>query len=271
MEPDELRRVAVNAAEKAARFLAERACGELTSVVRGDTIRADLAADDILRDELRRSVGSFLMLSEESGATGSSGYVFVVDPLDGSLNYEHCIRWSSVSVAVAPPGATRLSDIVAGAVVPLWGEPLSFAKGVGCFEGDRMTSPREDPGRIVFTYFESLDDAVKISRLFTRIPGLKVRSLGSAALEISLVGLGRGLSYVDLRGKLRNVDVAAAVGLARECGASVVNERGELLDSPISEVTSVGNVVVARSRLSQILEALNEGLTASQAGTSATR
>lgn len=271
MEPDELRRIAVDVAGRAARFLAERACGELTSVVRGDTIRADLAADEIIRDELRRRVGSFLMVSEESGTTGSSGYVFVVDPLDGSLNYEHCIRWSSVSVAVAPPGATRLSDIVAGAVVPLWGEPLSFAKGVGCFEGDRRAVPREEPGRIIFTYFDSLDDAVKISRLYTMMPGLKVRSLGSAALEISLVGLGRGLSYVDLRGKLRNVDVAAAVGLARECGASVVNEKGDFLDSPITEVTSVGNVVVARSRLSQILEALSEGLTTSRAGTSTTQ
>lgn len=271
MEPDELRRVALDVAERAARFLAERACGELTSVVKGDTIRADLAADEIIKEELRRRVGSFLMVSEESGRTGSSGYVFVVDPLDGSLNYEHCIRWSSVSVAVAPPGATRLSEIIAGAVVPLWGEPLSFARGEGCFEGDVRTYPREDPGRVIFTYFDSLDDAVKISRLYTRIPGLKVRSLGSAALEISLVGLGRGLSYVDLRGKLRNVDVAAAVGLARECGAYVVNERGEFLDSPISEVAPVGNIVVARSRLSQILEALNEGLTASQAGTSATR
>lgn len=257
MEPEELRLIAADVAEIAARYLSERACGELTSVVRGETIRADLAADEIIRNELQRRVGSFVMVSEESGVTGSSGYVFIVDPLDGSLNYEHCIRWSSVSIAVAPPGATRLSQVVAGAVAPLWGDTLSFAKGIGCYEGGRTVQPRDEGGRVVFTYVESLDDAAKVSRLFTKVPGLKMRSLGSAALEISLVGLGRGLSFVDLRGKLRNVDVAAAVGLARECGASVVNEKGDFVDSPVDKVASVGNIVVARSGLSAILEALS--------------
>ncbi len=259
MGPDELRLLAVEVAEAASRLLAERACSDLTDVVRGDTIRADLVAEDVIREAIRRSLSDFTMVSEESGVAGSTGYVFVVDPLDGSLNYEHCIRWSSVSVAVAPPGSRRLSDVVAGAVAPLWGETLSFARGEGCYEGNRRVYPRASGGRIAFTYVESLDDAVKVSRLFTAFPGLKMRSLGSAALEIASVGLGRGLLFVDLRGKLRNVDVAAAVGLARECGARVFNETGADVDSTITEVSVVGNVIVARGDHRAILEAISGG------------
>ncbi|MGC9210438.1 MAG: inositol monophosphatase family protein [Acidilobus sp.] len=256
LSPEDLRRIAVEVAERAARYLSEAWCSELTQSVKGDTIRADLEADRLIREAIRARLGRFTVVSEESGLTGQGGYVFVVDPLDGSLNYEHCVRWSSVSVAVAPPESTRLSDVVAGAVAPLWGETLSFAKGYGCYEGDKRVTPRRGESRLIYTYVESVSDAIKVARVFNAIPGAKVRSLGSAALEIALVGLGRGLAYVDLRGKLRNVDAAAAIAFARECGARAVDDKGVDLDVPITGVLPLGNVVVAIDKLDVILKAI---------------
>jgi len=129
VEPEELRRLAVELAEEASRFLMSVWCSELTEVVKGDTIRADLKAEEIIAERLRSRFKEYTLVSEESGRTGSGGYVFVVDPLDGSLNYEHCIPWSSVSVAIARPGSTRLSEVVAGAISQLGGPTLSFARG----------------------------------------------------------------------------------------------------------------------------------------------
>ncbi|MGC9071319.1 MAG: inositol monophosphatase family protein [Acidilobus sp.] len=256
LSPQALRGLAVEVAEKAISFLSKMWCSELTEVVEGDTIRADLAADKMILDAIREKLDRFMVVSEESGVTGNDGYVLVVDPLDGSLNYEHCIRWSSVSVAVAPPGSTSLNEVVAGAIAPLWGEILSFAKGEGCFEGNRRVTPRTGESRILYTYVESLDEAARIASIFSAMPKVKVRSLGSAALEIAMVGLRRGTAYVDLRGKLRNVDAAAAVGFARECGARAVDETGDDINVTITEVKPLGSIIVAHDELPLILEAI---------------
>ncbi len=258
MEPEELRGLAVELAEEASRFLISMWCSELTEVVKGDTIRADLKAEEIIAERLRSRLKEYTLVSEESGRTGSGGYVFVVDPLDGSLNYEHCIPWSSVSVAIARPGSSRLSEVVAGAISQLGGPTLSFARGRGCYVNDERVSPRPHPRNVVFTYVESLEDAIRVARLFNSIKGLKLRSLGSAALEIAMVGLGRGLAYVDLRKKLRNVDAAAAIGLARECGARAVDASGNDVDVEISDVRPLGDLIVAHEGdLNLVLRALS--------------
>ena len=259
LDPEALRELALEVAGKAAERLRAEACTESARLLRGETIGADLESERLIVEALRSSGLSFRVVSEESGVIGAGDYTFVVDPLDGSVNYEHCIPWSSISVAVAPPGSSRLSDVVAGAVVPVFGgRPLSFARGSGCYEGDsRAPAPPVSLPKVLFVYVESPDEVGPIASLMGAVRGLKVRSLGSAALEISYAGLGRAYAFVDLRAKLRNVDVAAAVGLARECGAAVVDRGGAPVDGPIDRVAVVGDVIVtARERLGDLMRGL---------------
>ncbi|MEB3758065.1 MAG: hypothetical protein GSR76_04350, partial [Desulfurococcales archaeon] len=68
---------------------------------------------------------------------------------------------------------------------------------------------------------------------FHRLKGMVVRSMGSAALETSLTGIGVGYAFIDLRAKLRVVDVAAAAGVVWECGGTVHMLPGVELDSPL--------------------------------------
>lgn len=247
LTPGELRELLTDIAQETVKMLRDEWCSDSTKRVRGETIRADLESEKAIYEELSSRGFDFKMVTEESGLLGSGSYTFVVDPLDGSLNYEHCIPWCSVSIAVAPPGAKSLSDVVAGVVAPIgFGSPISFAKGVGCFEGNRKVE-RTEPGnsKMMFVYVETPQEAARIARLFDVIPHLKVRSLGSSALEIALTGMGRGFAFVDIRNKLRNVDIAAAIGIARECGAAVVNLKGEELNGSIDGVSVVGDVIVA--------------------------
>ncbi|MGC9112117.1 inositol monophosphatase family protein [Acidilobus sp.] len=259
-EVEDLRSLVVKIAEGAARMLREEWCTDSTKKVKGETIRADLESERAIFEDLKAQGLSFRMVSEESGVMGSGDYTFIVDPLDGSLNYENCIPWCSVSIAVIPPGSRSLSDAVAGAVAPIgFGNTISFGRGEGCFEGDERVSPATSESEIVFVYVERPEEAYRISRLFNYMPKLKVRSLGSSALEIAMVGLGRGLAFIDLRGKLRNVDVAAALGIARECGAATLNSRGNELSGDIDKVSVVGDVIVARKeRAGDIIRAISE-------------
>ncbi|MFP3312419.1 MAG: inositol monophosphatase family protein [Acidilobus sp.] len=246
-EIEDLRSLVVKVAEDAARMLREEWCSDSTMRVRGETIRADLEAERAIYEDLRSEGLSFRMVSEESGTMGDGEYTFIVDPLDGSLNYENCIPWCSVSVAVIPPGGKSISDAVAGAVAPIgFGNTISFGRGKGCFEGSESVRPKAEGSNLVFVYVERPEETTRVARVFTYSPNIKVRSLGSSALEISTVGLGRGLAFIDLRGKLRNVDVAAAIGIARECGSVAVNLSGQDVGGAIDRVAVVGDVIVVR-------------------------
>ncbi|MEB2836799.1 MAG: hypothetical protein GSR80_000752 [Desulfurococcales archaeon] len=244
---EEYRKVILRVAAEAAGLLRDLSCIEShTRVVRGETIRADLESEEYIIDALRAEGMGGRVVTEERGLVelGGEGPTFIVDPLDGSTNYRNCIPWSSVSIAVAPRGSRRLRDVVAGVVAPVfWGSPLSFSRGSGCYEGAMRVEPLEEPAGVIFVYVERPDAAMALAEVTKSLGGLKVRSLGSAALELAYTALGRAKVFLDLRGKLRNVDVAAGLGLTVECGGSIVGEGGEPLDSGLDGVERVGTVI----------------------------
>jgi len=76
----------------------------------------------------------------------------------------------------------------------------------------------------------------------------KIRSLGSASLDIIYTSIGRFKAFIDLRGRLRNVDVAAAIGFAREVGAYIIDDRGGHVEMPLDRLSNIGSIVVTRSK-----------------------
>ncbi|MCE4611797.1 MAG: hypothetical protein F7B17_07505 [Desulfurococcales archaeon] len=247
---EELRRIALKASSEAAALLRDLACDDkYTAKVKGETIRADIESESYLVDLLRREVGGGLaVVSEERGLDGKpEGLVAIIDPLDGSTNYSSCIPWASVSVAFAKKGSSGW-ELVAGAVAPVfWGYPLSFLRGGGCFEGEARARRKEHPPRVLSVYVERSQAASTVLRVLEELgEGYKVRSLGSSALEISYVGLGRIAGFMDFRGRLRNVDIAAAIGVVMECGGEVFGDDGLPLKIPVEEgVVRLGTVVAA--------------------------
>ncbi len=248
-DPEDLRRVAVRVSSEAAGLLRDYACEpEYIRGVGGETIVADKIAEDYIIDALRGENLRVKGVSEERGFFGDGDLVVVIDPLDGSSNYSNCISWASVSIAFAT--GLRLSDVVAGSVAPVFfGNPLSFSRGGGCFNGGvRVEKPRAT-SRIVFAYAEDPAVAYRVVD-FARSLGrdIKIRGLGSAALEIAYVALGRALLFADIRHRLRNVDVAASVGILRECGGEAYNLRGEPIESSLDKVEVIGSVIASLDR-----------------------
>ncbi|MCE4624761.1 MAG: hypothetical protein F7C35_02710 [Desulfurococcales archaeon] len=243
---EELRRVAYRIAGEAAAYLRDLACSDesLAKSLGGETVLADAIAEDYIISALHEELGQVRVVTEEKGVVGKGDITAVVDPLDGSKNYLNCIPWASVSIAFAPTGGT-LNDVLAGAVAPIfYGDIISFARGGGCRIGHYRIREKGEPQKYVFVYIDHPEAAELVARTIALLGGgYKVRSLGSAALELAYTGLRRATMFLDLRSKLRNVDVAAAFGIIRECGGFVRVIEGREQDISIDRVVRVGNIL----------------------------
>ncbi len=266
---EDLRRMLYRVAGEAAAYLRDRfGLDDLLAVVsrhehdEDEGMRIDIESERNIVELLRAEGYRGLFLGEESGLIrlGGDPYIVVADPLDGSKNYAGLIPWNAVSIAVAPlprGRSPRLSDVVAGAVAPVFQWPvLSFARGRGAYEGGARVTVDGRGSRIVLAYVERPEQASVVHR-YLRLTGDKrsVRALGSASLEIAWAGLGRAEVFIDVRSRLRVVDVAAALWIAREAGSIVAVEKP---GASLLRVEKVGNVIVstpgAWERLRQALE-----------------
>lgn len=204
----------------------------------GDTSKIfDVESEEIIFTELRRGIKDcFLFVSEESGVRNfckDPRWVVVVDPVDGSINYEAAIPWVSISLAVAPfKEDVTLDDVVYATVYDLFrGVDYSFDVDEGVTTAGASVLRNPKPPSVVLGYFEAPESYRIVPEYWSeRGSRASLRSLGSAALDIVYVGLGNAEAFIDTRARLRNVDVAAALRIAtalgakaRVCGESDVN------------------------------------------------
>src|SRR5947209_9464312 len=144
------REVAVEAGELAARLRREGVTVEGTKSSPIDIVTAaDRAAEDLIRGRLAAARPDDGFLGEESGAeAGSSGLTWVVDPIDGTVNYLYDLPTWSVSIAAVEgepdPGSWRaLAGVVAA---PALADVYTASAGGGAHLGDRELRVREPVG-----------------------------------------------------------------------------------------------------------------------------
>lgn len=218
------------------------------------TRRIDIIAEEYLIDLLRNEGIDAVVITEESGIIriGQSlpEYLFIVDPLDGSSNYLSNIPWSAVSVGVAIYGeCDNIDCIIAGTIAPIHvGIPISFAKGYGVFKGkSRVYSNIHEVKDMILGYFDYGRGTKILDEMLRSWPNVKIRSLGCASLEIAYVALGYVDAFIDVRGWLRNIDIAVAIKIAKELNMWITNTRGECLNIPINRIVKVGELLVAKN------------------------
>ncbi|WP_432537978.1 inositol monophosphatase family protein [Kineococcus arenarius] len=243
-----LRRVAVEAAAAAGELVRtgrpDRVEVAATKSTPTDVVTAmDTASERLLREVLRRARPQDGFLGEEGGHhPGTSGLTWVVDPVDGTVNYLYGLRAYAVSVAcVVDPGrGVQRPDpstwtVLAGCVHdPTAGEVWSAALGQGASlrDGERERVLRV-PGEVAldralvgtgFGYdpVRRAEQAAVLARLLPRVRD--VRRIGSAALDLCWVGAGRLDAYYE-RG-LKPWDMAAGGLVASEAGAAVTGFDG---------------------------------------------
>ncbi|WP_440708148.1 inositol monophosphatase family protein [Herbiconiux sp. YIM B11900] len=198
---------------------------------------ADRESEDFIRARLAELRPEDGFLGEESeGSTGTSGITWVVDPIDGTVNYLYDIPAYAVSIAaVRVPDAALAPDpatwtALAGVVInPVLGEVYSARAGGGAWLDSRDGTRRlavntgvELGKALVGTGF-AYDAGLRVKQAdFIRGLVAEVRDIrraGSAALDLCSVAAGRLDAYAE-RG-LNPWDYAAGALIAREAGAFV--------------------------------------------------
>jgi myo-inositol-1(or 4)-monophosphatase len=195
----------------------------------GDPIKQiDLAAEEAIVDTLRKHKTSFTLISEESGVKefGEHPHACYVtaDPVDGTTNLTRGIPFYATSIAVS--AEPILSSVHTAIVTDLFHEVTYTARrGGGAHRNNRRISPSENTSldeAVVGIDLNSYKAEKTASRLTNLIDRIKhVRHFGANALELCYVADGTTDGFVDIRGKLRTTDVAAAWLIAKEAGAQL--------------------------------------------------
>jgi len=183
---------------------------------------ADHAAERAIVDTIRAARPHDAVLAEEGGAApGDSGLRWVVDPLDGTVNYLWGVPHWAVSIAVADGDGT-LAGVVHD---PTRGETFGAVREGGAWCGGarlRVTRPAGVGEAIVATGFNYLGEerARQAAPLPRVLPAVRdLRRFGAAALDLAWVAAGRIDAYFE-RG-LQEWDWAAGALLVREAGGAV--------------------------------------------------
>jgi myo-inositol-1(or 4)-monophosphatase len=187
------------------------------------TIGQSFPGDAILAEESGRSGPETEAAGSDPEAAPHAERLWIVDPLDGTINYANGIPVFAVSVALAIDGRPSVGVVLD----PLRDEIFTAARGEGAtLDGQPIHHPAK----------ERLGDAVvalalpawgfarheRRIRKAIRVP----RSMGSATLALAYVANGRFDAYVQLRG-LSLWDICAAGLIAEEAGACVTSATGD--------------------------------------------
>jgi myo-inositol-1(or 4)-monophosphatase len=185
----------------------------------------DRASETLIRERLLASRPGDAILGEEEGQSGQGPVRWIVDPLDGTVNYLYGLPDWAVSIAAEADG-----EIVAGAVcVPVRRELFTAALGGGAWletagaaERQRLACNRDValPDALVATGFGYLasDRAVQGQVAAAVLPKVRdIRRPGAAAADLCNVAAGRVDAYYEQG--VHYWDIAAGGLIAREAGA----------------------------------------------------
>jgi len=203
----------------------------------GDPVRKiDLAAERAIFETVKKHEVSFTLISEESGIkqygdSPSQNFV-TIDPIDGTTNLMRKIPFYATSIAVS--ARPSLESIHTALVEDLYhGVTYTAQRGKGAYSnGEKLT-----PSKIT-----SLEEAVigvdintyKVRKIASQLTALiertkHLRHLGANALELCYVAGGTTDAFIDIRGKLRTTDMAAASLIIKEAGARITSPEGKPL------------------------------------------
>jgi len=253
VDPAALRELAVELARAAGEVLlahaVRRAGGEdlgvRTKSTRTDPVsEADHAAEQLIAQRLADARPDDGLLAEEGQATrtGSSGLRWVVDPLDGTVNFLYGIPAWCVSIA-CEDDAGALVGVVHD---PNRDETFVAVRGGGAWLGERaltVTTAAELPDTLVATGFPygarmRRDWADDVADLLGRVRD--VRRGGSAALDLAWTAAGRLDAYLEFG--LSPWDWAAGCLLVAEAGGTVTRPQ-RWLDAELRSGVLAGGAV----------------------------
>lgn len=184
---------------------------------------ADRAAEKAVIDCIHKHYPDHAILAEESGASGKSDTVWIIDPLDGTTNYLHGFPVFAVSIGVQVNGRMEHGVVYD----PLRQELFTASRGVGAqVDGHklRVSGQMELSRALLGTGFPFRDAGLDITPYMnmlskTIVHTSGVRRAGAAALDLCYVAAGRLDAYFETG--LAPWDLAAGSLIVREAGGIV--------------------------------------------------
>ena len=226
MQP--LLNIAVRAARRAGEVIV-RSLNRLESLTvaskgRNDFVtEVDHAAEQEIIGIIRRHYPQHAFLAEESGRSGESDTLWIIDPLDGTTNFLHGFPVFAVSIACQVKG--RLEHAVI--YDPMRGELFTASRGSGAHLENRrirVSKARTLEGALIATGFpyrantRYLDAYLAMLRAVTE-QAAGVRRPGAAALDLAYVAAGRVDAFWEIG--LSAWDTAAGTLLIQEAGGHI--------------------------------------------------
>ena len=236
--------VALSVAEDAKKFLLGhekmRFCVE--SKAENDYVTtADRTVEKLIRDELLSQFPSDGWYGEESGGNGDEKHRWIVDPIDGTVDFMWSFPLYTVSIAFEDEDGIALGVVM----FPRQDEVFYALRGEGaCFNGEKLVVNEDfDPKKSLAVLVpphrlhEHLDEyIVKMRRFYDYFSDM--RSVGSAACSVCYVAAGRCSIYYEEY--LHLYDIAAAMLVLREAGGKVsLRDAGDGYLSILASAASV--------------------------------
>jgi len=206
--------VMIKAAEKASRALI-RDFGEIEKLqvsVKGPSdfvSNADLKAEKIIIEELKKARPYYSIISEEDGSESNKdkNNTWIIDPIDGTTNFLHGIPHFAISIALKSE-----DEIVSGLIYdPIKDEMFYGEKDNGAFFNNQRirVSKKKEVNSCLFATSGKYKNEID----------LPIRKSGSAALDMAYVAAGRYDGY--FQNGLNLWDIAAGIILIKEAGGII--------------------------------------------------
>ncbi|MDI9366335.1 MAG: inositol monophosphatase family protein [Flavobacterium sp.] len=189
---------------------------------------ADFKSEEAIFATIKANYPHHFILSEEAGALEqNSEYKWIIDPIDGTVNFANGIPICCVSIALEIDGVIEM-----GAVYnPFLGEFFFAQRGFGATLNDKIisVSKKEKLAEsclvtgFPYTYLDEPNGPLQVFEKLIR-NGIPVRRLGSAAIDLCWVACGRFDGFYEH--KLQAWDSAAGFLIVEEAGGKVTDMKG---------------------------------------------
>ena len=208
--------IMIKASEKASKILI-RDFGEVENLQvskKGPTdfvTNADLKAEKIIIEELKKARPNYSIISEEKGSEDNKDKknIWIIDPIDGTLNFLHGIPHFAISIALKSD-----NEIVSGLIFdPIKNEMFFAEKNNGAFYNNH---------RIKVSKKNDIKDCLFVTgRKSKKQFDFQYRRSGSAALDMAYVASGRYDGF--FQHELKIWDIAAGIIIIKEAGG-IIND-----------------------------------------------
>ena len=189
---------------------------------------ADHASEKAILDVIKKEFPGHYILSEEAGEIiQDSSYKWIIDPIDGTVNFAHSIPLCCVSIAVEYNGEIVLASVYN----PIMNELFFAEKGKGSTLNDKQIKVSKKQNVMnaclvtgfPYTYLDAPNGPLQIFEKLIR-KGIPVRRLGSAASDLCWVAAGRFDGFYEH--KLQAWDSAGGYLIVEEAGGKVTDFKG---------------------------------------------